>query len=183
MPPLGSAVWKLLLAVPANGFSELLAQWWWWMFLRRRTKACNMLFFFTPPPLMMLVTVGDASSMMSYPWWLWTLLPAKLNSQTLYTRLLVRINHFERVSETAWKWLILEAFVSLELTTMKVQIMKTLSYDSRFLVVVLWENIHVVVSCLHQTEQIGVSFWQAVSTHFFHVFWWSFYKAHFREMR
>lgn len=53
---------------------------------------------------------------------------------------------------------------------MKVRIMKTLSYDSSFFVVVLWENIHVVVSCLHQPEQSGITFWQAVSTHIFLLF-------------
>lgn len=41
---------------------------------------------------------------------------------------------------------------------MKVQIMKTLSYDSSFLVVVLGETIHIVVTCLHKPEQTGVIF-------------------------
>lgn len=51
---------------------------------------------------------------------------------------------------------------------MKVQIMKTLSYDNGFLV--LWETIHTVVSCLHKPEQIGEIFWQLVPSCIFPLY-------------
>lgn len=53
---------------------------------------------------------------------------------------------------------------------MKAQIMKTLSYDSGFLVVVLRETIHSVVTCLHKPEQIGVIFQQSLSSCIFPLY-------------
>lgn len=68
------------------------------------------------------------------------------------------------------KSLLLEVFGAIEVSMMQVYILKIQSYDSRFILVVLWETIHIVMTCLSKPEQIGIILMELMSSCIFPLY-------------